>query len=382
MKLLELELKNFAHIERAEVELKPLTIFFGKNNTGKSYIATLLAGLFKDIRRLFRSSEGQLSEQEWIELSIPQSAELIMDIFKFDFYDVKHRGFTGLPELVIKLRVSQDAKRISDVVYLPPGRSAFMKLYKLIIGEALKRLTSEDNSSAVNLSDPTLDFLIKLATKIDPVEQGELRHLAEYLEIKVLGGEVIAFGEPIPDFGFIPSQRIEFGRNLLKMHVVSSLVNELTPLVLFLKHGVIRKNSFVVIEEPEAHLHPSAQKEMAKFIVRLVKAGTWVLITTHSNYMFYEFNNLIRLSQLDEDRRKVAMEKLGYAEEDVLNFQDVASYLFDLSPDGFVQVKRLRLDEDGISDENFLQTAESIYDEREFLEELLYEQKQGSSGQS
>ena len=43
----------------------------------------------------------------------------------------------------------------------------------------------------------------------------------------------------------------------------------------------------VFIEEPEAHLHPRAQKAMARLIARSVNAGKRVVVSTHSDYIVY-----------------------------------------------------------------------------------------------
>ena len=43
--LFELEVENFGPIEQGKVQLRPLTVFVGPNNTGKSYLATLVYAL-------------------------------------------------------------------------------------------------------------------------------------------------------------------------------------------------------------------------------------------------------------------------------------------------------------------------------------------------
>ena len=37
--LLKLNFENFGPIKRAEIEVRPLTVFIGPNNTGKTYVA-------------------------------------------------------------------------------------------------------------------------------------------------------------------------------------------------------------------------------------------------------------------------------------------------------------------------------------------------------
>lgn len=49
--LLELEVKNFGPIVEAKVDLRPLTLFVGPSNTGKSYLAVLIYAL----HRIFRA---------------------------------------------------------------------------------------------------------------------------------------------------------------------------------------------------------------------------------------------------------------------------------------------------------------------------------------
>lgn len=44
--------KNFGKIEEADVEIAPLTLFVGDNNSGKSYMMTLIYGLL-NIRFFF-----------------------------------------------------------------------------------------------------------------------------------------------------------------------------------------------------------------------------------------------------------------------------------------------------------------------------------------
>ena len=77
------------------------------------------------------------------------------------------------------------------------------------------------------------------------------------------------------------------------------LFRSLAPVVLFMR-GVIRIGDTLVIEEPEAHLHPAAQTRMAVTLARLVRAGVRVLVTTHSDWLLKEIANLMREGALAE----------------------------------------------------------------------------------
>ncbi|MBR1671662.1 MAG: ATP-binding protein [Fretibacterium sp.] len=56
---------------------------------------------------------------------------------------------------------------------------------------------------------------------------------------------------------------------------------------------LLRERAFVIIEEPEAHLYPTRQNDLLKFIAYFVnETGSTVLITTHSPYVLTALNTL------------------------------------------------------------------------------------------
>ena len=64
-----------------------------------------------------------------------------------------------------------------------------------------------------------------------------------------------------------------------------------------LKHRLGVRDS-LTIDEPEAHLHPEMQIEVANLLVRLASAGLTITFTTHSDYFLEQVNNAIRSTAL------------------------------------------------------------------------------------
>jgi predicted ATPase len=110
----------------------------------------------------------------------------------------------------------------------------------------------------------------------------------------------------------------------------------------------------ILIEEPEAYLHPEIQRLLARTIAEAVNSGKIVVLTTNSDYLISEFNNLIALSNASKD----VIKKLGYRDTEVLKPEAVAAYLARVEGNKVV-VQRLNVD-DGIPEDVFVRVAEEI----------------------
>jgi energy-coupling factor transporter ATP-binding protein EcfA2 len=86
------------------------------------------------------------------------------------------------------------------------------------------------------------------------------------------------------------------------------------------------KGEILIIDEPELNLHPHNQRLVARLLARLARSGLKVLISTHSDYIIRELNNLLMLSA-DEDGK--LRRKYGYDEAETLSPGRVGAYLFD-----------------------------------------------------
>ena len=102
-----------------------------------------------------------------------------------------------------------------------------------------------------------------------------------------------------PEFLYRP----EKWKSDLPLMRTSSMVSELAPVVLYLRY-LVQPGDVLIIEEPESHLHPAMQAVFARELARLARSGIRILVTTHSEWLLDQFANLVRLSELPEDKRK------------------------------------------------------------------------------
>ncbi len=82
----------------------------------------------------------------------------------------------------------------------------------------------------------------------------------------------------------------------------------------------------MIIDEPESHLDTANQIQLARLLARFVRAGLKVLITTHSDYIIKEINNLVMLSRPFADKDAV-LKKLKYRSDVALSGKSIRAYV-------------------------------------------------------
>lgn len=127
------------------------------------------------------------------------------------------------------------------------------------------------------------------------------------------------------DFYFVLSEK-EGERFRIPLHLASSSVAELTNLYFLFRNSSGHHNQILVIDEPESHLDTANQIRLARLLARLVNSGIRVLVTTHSDYIVKEINNLIMLNEPFVDKEQT-VKHLGYRENECLDPSSVKAYI-------------------------------------------------------
>ena len=126
------------------------------------------------------------------------------------------------------------------------------------------------------------------------------------------------------DIRFRSKSRKDHSFNI-PLHQASSSARGLSDLYFFLRH-LAHRTHLLIIDEPESHLDTANQIQLARLLARLAKAGVKVLVTTHSDYLIKEINNLLMLSRSFEGKSKL-IKKLKYKDDDFLEPDCVRAYV-------------------------------------------------------
>ena len=144
-------------------------------------------------------------------------------------------------------------------------------------------------------------------------------------------------------------------RFAIPLHLASSSARGLSDLYFFLRH-VAQRDHLLIIDEPESHLDTANQILLARLLARLVHAGLKVLLTTHSDYLVKELNNLIMLSCSFKNKAK-AVKRLNYKKHDYLAPERIRAYIAKKD-----SLTRCRIDRFGIDMPNFDDAINGIND--------------------
>lgn len=237
--------------------------------------------------------------------------------------------------------------------YLPASRSGILQGHRALSASIIRDApyVGLRGTKALKLSGVVSDFVgDMLEISEHPLHNSPFYDVADAMEKKILHGKVKMARSLLPEIKFSHKER-DFPLDL-----ASSTVSEMAPLVLYLKH-IITKPGLLIIEEPEAHLHPHNQTVLVKFLARLVRRGLKVLITTHSPFIVEQLSNLVQTGAT------LPHLKTPTDSEDFLRPDDVGAYSFEPASSDYT-IRELKVSkESGLQSEEFVKVTARLYDD-------------------
>jgi hypothetical protein len=270
----------------------------------------------------------------------------------------------------VDLQIPPFRPYMGGVVYIPAERAGMMRTYKQLLRLYLesfrrlplspslekraKKIMGEESISRIRLPGVVSILLDEILSidKFTSKERAESKYggALELLEDETLQG-VIELGEDLA----VTYTEKRSGQSFDLINT-SSMVSEVSAIYILTK--LLRPNSWFVIEEPEAHVHPKGQMGIARFLAALARSGVNVFITTHSDLIALKLANMVGLAKLKEDDRV----SLGYRPDEYLEREKLALYFMD--PEDLT-AKRIEVSETGEVEElpTYSKVVEEMYGE-------------------
>ena len=214
---------------------------------------------------------------------------------------------------------------------------------------------------------------LRVANDLENVQKAESPYaeVSRQIEEDILGGEVSMTKNGDVEFrakSMLKSKRLPF-------HLSSSIVKTMASLVIYLRH-MARPSDTLIIDEPEMNFHPDVQVVLARIFAVLVNKGLKVVVSTHSDYIVREFNNLIMAGAIAAKGDMDFVTSLDYTEDMLIRQDDLAVLLFKLVKKKAVNAISLDIDDEGFAVESIDDTiqkqnitAEALYAKLLYAEE-------------
>ncbi|MEU9884772.1 DUF3696 domain-containing protein [Sphaerisporangium sp. NPDC051011] len=317
---------NFKAFARADIPLLPFTLLSGLNSAGKSTILQLLAllrqssdaGVLED-----GDGRGLLLNGDLVELGTGR------DVLHEDYVDTGSAG----PEIVLRLRQGTSSKTWSaaygsesDLLPLssetPPGPFAsrlFGKGFQYLRADRLgpavtyprshetavrKRFLGSRGEHAVNFLRHYADDLVQHESLLHPnadspslLHQTDawMREICPGVNLQASGVEntdLVRLTYQFGTAGVASSQRyrstnVGFGLSYVLPILIACLTAE--------------SDSLILLENPEAHLHPRGQTLMATVAAAAVAAGGQLIVETHSDHFLNGLRLAVKAGTISHD---------------------------------------------------------------------------------
>lgn len=309
-------IKNFKCFEEQEVNFKNLTILAGANGSGKSTVIQVLL-LFLQSSKKHNFGELLLNGY-YIEAGT--AGNILYENAKEDYISFE-LFFDNGKNLLYKYNIKNRDSRILELEYKKNIDSEDEVLVKKASSEIVKRTTGllEDFLQLDFISADRYGPKLVYKTNNEDDSIGKYGEFVPYIidqyKLDILENKKVYFNSDIANSSLITEINNWLGYILDGVRIDTEVINNVNismlkmtnypqtildykspthmpygasyvlPIILgCLLHSESGYKK-VIIENPEAHLHPSAQSKLGKFLAKMAYAGVQIIIETHSDHI-------------------------------------------------------------------------------------------------
>lgn len=304
-----LYLQGFKSFVDQLIDLNQLTVLTGLNSSGKSSVIQAIRMLENVAKGRNPLLEGHGTHQELKNNNVRDGFSLTATFDDFAKSSISYESEQSA--------IHNSIERFPQVLYVSADR--FGPLVSIPISEDFYLGTKGEN--VLNTIDHYANFSLSQKL-IHPNSEGE----TFLFNIRAWLGTI----SPGVHFDYEIIRKASSSFSTFNGHRAMNVgfgLSYALPVIVALFLSTIQKDTILLIENPEAHLHPKGQTELAKLIALCAQAGAQIVIETHSDHIF-------------DGLRVFAKNNKGFAHK-------VNTYWFELDTDKNSRVETANMDDNG-----------------------------------
>ena len=264
---MRLYLKNIGMLKEADVKLDGLTVIAGENDTGKSTVGKVLFIILKAKLFALNSKTQYKNKFNWLIKNIFENQSIVCNNSKI------------ILENEIKIIYPNNFEYMNnkflEAIFIETP--FIFNLYKTFLGINTANSYAEALGFKIPFNYIWWDIFVKLSQTPKTKSNINLEEELNFIE-KTINGKFKKYND-ISNNKWVYLKDKEY-----EMPNIAMGIKQFGIIYALIKEGYLSKEKILIIDEPEVHLHPKWQIEYAKLIIRLVKKGIRVLITSHSPF--------------------------------------------------------------------------------------------------
>lgn len=310
--------RNFKCFKSETLIFAPFTLLSGLNGMGKSTILQALLLLRQSYQHGVLRENGLLLNGYFVEIGTATDAlyeggedyiEFLLETgagikAMWRFSHVKGRDVQPLDVISVPEKIYEEELFTNSFHYLQAERVGPRTSFKMADHDHLRYTQTGKNGeycahllakqerntiSVPGLSHPdthTLELREQVEAWISEICPGTRIHLTEYPGMDVVNLEFSFVRRGLPGRKF-RATNVGFGLTYVLPIFISALAS--------------RPGSLILVENPEAHLHPRGQAIIGRFLALAAAQGVQVIVETHSDHVLNGLRVAVREGKLDPD---------------------------------------------------------------------------------
>lgn len=300
-----LYIHNFKCFYKAEIRLKNLNLFCGTNSSGKS---SAIQALLLLAHNAAENVSAPLNSH-WISLgSFNEIRNSIKNAKNFAVSAVTNKHVFEVvfseseDEMIdVETEIKKDSQKLIDLLNYQNRHIFYLSATRIGPADYYNKNFDKYNFFG-NSGEFVIDFFAK--NQKNPLMeelQKDLSGTTLYTQVNYWLDHILNVNLKIEEMGITNTYSVKYSyknnKDVRPYHIGTGASYVLGVIIAGLS---AKKDDIVIIENPEIHLHPKAQSDLAEFLCFIANAGIQIIIESHSDHIFNGIRKAIALKAISQ----------------------------------------------------------------------------------